>query len=142
MPLKKCECLPWPFNYAKNWYGVELYESDLIYINNVVTSDKMYRLILQAHNINTSFVCVTNPEKYDDQHIISFTEGRWRDVVEIGNDICFFTKFLDDPNCPLRLKFFFFQWIGQYLGYIRYNKLYNDYLQRSFLAQRWMEICR
>ena len=46
MPLNKRKFLPWPFNYAKNWYGVELSKTDVEYIDNVITADKMYRMIL------------------------------------------------------------------------------------------------
>lgn len=143
MSLKKQKYLPWPFNYAKNWYGVELFESDLKYINNVIISDKIYRLIAQAHKINTSFVVTTmDPESYNDPKVISTEEGVLRDLIEMGNAINFFKKFLDDDKCPNRVKYFLWQWIGNQFGYVKVAEAYDALKQRMFLIERWQEICR
>ena len=138
MSLNKQKYLPWPFYYAKGWYGVELLESDVDYI----ISDPKYRLIAQAHEINTRFYRTNCPEKHDKPNFISSEEGVWRDFVEICNAINFFEKFLDDDKCPLRVKAFLWLWLGDQMGYLKVNGCYNDYLQRKFLAQRWQEICR
>lgn len=135
------ESLPWPFNYARLWDGVELYEKDLNYINNVITSDKMYRLIRQAHEINTNFIRTNKPDEYDDPRVISTQDGLWRDFVELRNAIHFFSKFLDDQNCPLRVKYFLWQWIGNYMGYMKFYGVYDNYVALSFLTERWMEKC-
>ena len=136
---EKRKSLPWPFYYAKNWYGVELQESDLDYINRVITSDKMYRLIAQAHEINTSFIRTTNLDEYDgDPNVISTETGRWRDFVEVGNAVRFFEKFLDDENCPARVKYFLYKWIGDQYGAIKQNGMSKDYQARSFLTESWI----
>lgn len=136
---EKRKSLPWPFNYAKLWYGVELQEDDIDYINNVIISKciKEYRLIRQAHEINTSFIRTTNPENYDNPKIISIETGNLRDFVETGNADHFFEQFLDDKNCPPRVKFFLFKWIGNQRGAVKSNGMYDDYIQRSFLTELW-----
>ena len=139
---QKQKNLQWPFNYAKCWYGVELYDDDLNYVNNVITSDPIYRLIRQAHEINTSYMATTNPDGYDDPTVISTQEGLWRSFVEIRNAIHFFSKFLDDQNCPLRVKYFLWQWIGNHMGYMKFHGMYDNYVAMSFLTERWMEKCR
>jgi len=135
---EKQKSLSWPFNYAKHWYDVELQESDIDYINNVITSDKMYRLIRQAHEINTSFVVTTDPDEHDgDPHVISSTTAVWRDFVETGNAVRFFEKFLDDQNCPAGVKYFLYKWIGQQLGILKWAGIHEDYVRRSFLTESW-----
>ena len=134
---EKRKSLPWPFYYAKHWYGVELQGPDLDYINNVITSDKMYRLIRQAHEINTGFMRTTNPEEYDDPDVISIETGVWRDFVEVGNAIHFFEKFLDDEICPPRVKYFLYKWIGNQRGYIKLNDMHDDYILRSCFTESW-----
>lgn len=138
---QKQKSLPWPFNYAEHWYGVKLQGDDLDYINNVIISDKKYRLIRQAHEINTSFISTNNPDEYNDPNVISHEEGLWRNFVEMGNCIHFFEQFLDDKNCPPRVKYFLYKWIGNNLGYIKFYDVYDNYIQRSFLRKRWMETC-
>ena len=138
---QKRKSLPWPFNYAEHWYGVKLQGDDLDYINNVITSDKKYRLIRQAHEINTSFVITNNPNEYDDTNVILDEEGLWRNFVEMGNCIHFFEQFLDDKNCPPRVKYFLYEWIGNNLGYIKFCDVYDDYIQCTFLRERWMATC-
>ena len=139
---QKQKDLQWPFNYAKHWYGVELYSDDLNYVNNVITSDKMYRLIRQAHEINTSYIMTTDPDEYDDPRVISSEDGLWRLFVEVRNANHFFSKFLDDKNCPLRVKYFLWQWIGNHMGYMKFYGIYDNYVALSFLTERWMEKCR
>lgn len=139
---QKQKNLQWPFNYAKRWYGVELYGDDLNYVNDVITSDPIYRLIRQAHEINTSYITTNNPDGYDDPRVISIEDGLWRDFVEMRNANHFFAKFLDDQNCPLRVKYFLWQWIDDHMGYImKFTGMYDNYAGLSFLTERWMEKC-
>ena len=141
MPLNKRKFLPWPFNYAKNWYGVELSKTDIEYIDNVITADKMYRMILHGHNINNSYTISTNPDANNPKEI-STTMGVWKDLIEENHNIHFFNKFLDDEKTPNGVKSFLYKWLGQQLGYIKVDGLYDVYLQRSFFTERWFEICR
>ena len=141
MPLKKRKFLPWPFYYSKNWFGVELSEIDIEYINNIVVVDKMYRMILHGHNINNDYTISTNPDITNPKEI-STEMGVWKSIIEDSNNICFFNKFLDDKKCPNGVKCFLYRWIGQELGQLRNTDMYDIYLQRSFLTQRWFETCR
>ena len=136
---EKRKSLPWPFNYAKLWYGVELQGDDIDYINNVIISKciKEYRLIRQAHEINTSFIRTTDPEKYNDPKVISVEDGILRTFIEISDADHFFEQFLDDKNCPPRVRLFLYKWIGNQRGAVKSNSMYDDYIQRSFLTELW-----
>lgn len=134
---EKKDSLPWPFNYAKHWYDVELHGADIDYINNVIISKHEYRLIRQAHKINTSFIISTNSDEYDDPKVISTETGVFRSFVETSNADHFFEQFLDDENCPPRVKYFLYKWIGNQRGAIKLNDMYDDYVRRSFLTELW-----
>ena len=129
--------LPWPFNYAKHWYAIELQENDIDYINSVIISNKMYRLIRQAHEINTSFIITTDRDEYNDPRVISIETLVSRSFVETSNADHFFEQFLDDENCPPRVKCFLYKWIGDQRGAIKLNGMYGDYVLRSFLTESW-----
>ena len=142
-PIKNNSVLGWPFELATG-YGVTFYESDLKYINNVIKSDKIYRMIVHAHNMEISGT--NNPDEYgkeiDGTKMVASSEYFHRLFIEKTNLIQFLNKFLNDPKYPIRVKGFLYRFIGQELGCAKINGTYQDYLQRSFFAQRWMEICR
>lgn len=141
MPVNQRKFLPWPFDYAKNWYKVELSKTDIEYIDNVITADKMYRMVLHGHDMNNSYILSTNPNPNDPQ-AISTEMGVWKDMVEENHNIHFFNKFLDDEKCPQGVKYFLYKWIGQHTGIIKASGLYDVFQQRSFLTERWFETCR
>lgn len=144
MSLKRRKFLPWPFNYAKNWYGVELSKTDIEYIDNVITADKMYRLILQAYNIDRHTITVNNPDLCDKPNVVTIEQGLYQSFIILCNALHFFRKFLDDQRCPNGVKYFLYKWIGQNIGYMKQADMYvyDIYLQRSFFTERWFEICR
>ena len=76
--------------------------------------------------------------KHDPNKIL----GRYKLFIEYCNTIQFLGKFLDDSQCPARVKNFLYTFIGEQLGHFKRQGLYQDYVQHSFLTQRWMEICR
>jgi len=147
MSLNSNKSLPYPFYYAKGWYGVELFEADIKYITDVIMNDKIWRLITQADN-KWDYISMQSSlkgmetEKFGNGVSVSIEHGGWMLFIKTCNEILFFEKFLDDPNCPKRLKYFLWQYIGNTLGYIKFNDVYNNYLQHSFLTERWQEICR
>lgn len=142
-PIKDNRILGWPFELAAG-YGVTFYESDLKYINNVIKSDKIYRMIIHAQNLE---ICGTNnPDNYGKEihgiKMVSSSDFFHRLFIEKTNLIQFLNKFLDDPKCPIRVKGFLCRYIGRDLGCAKVNGTYKIFLQRSFLAERWLEICR
>ena len=116
------EILGYPFVYHRI-QGTPLYKSDMEYIDNVIKKDKIYRMIAHAYNTR---------EKVD----------YYKLFIEDCNTIQFLGKFLDDSQCPARVKNFLYTFIGEQLGHFKRQGLYQDYVQHSFLTQRWMEICR
>ena len=116
------ERLGYPFVYHRI-QGTPLYESDMKYIDNVIKADKIYRMIAHAYNTRGDV-------------------DYYKLFIENCNTIQFLGKFLDDPQCPARVKNFLYTFIGEQLGHFKRQGYYQNYVQHSFLTQRWMEICR
>jgi len=145
-PVTDDDRLGFPFNYT-SIIGAPLYESDMRYINNVIKTDKIYRMIVNAHN-SWNGVCTTNDPEFmgktiDGIKYISHQESRYKTFIETCNLIQFLSKFLDDPECPKRVKYFIYVFVGNKMGHMKRSKgVYEAFVQRSFFTQRWMEICR
>lgn len=135
--------LPFPFNYAKI-YGVDFSDEDIAYIENVICSDKLYRMIKHAYDRWNYTISTTHPEelKLDGFDIVSSKQGNWMQFVENCNLINFLEKFINAPDCPNGVKFFMVKYVGQYLGELKelngYKNYYNNYLARSFLTESWI----
>ena len=139
------ERLGYPFEYHRI-QGTPLYESDMKYIDNVIKADKIYRMIIQAYNSWDGIIATTDPEfvgkTIDGIKHISHQESYYQRFIENCNLIQFLSKFLDDSQCPARVKKFLYTFIGEQLGHFKRQGYYQDYVQHSFLTQRWLEICR
>lgn len=139
------ERLGYPFEYHRI-QGTPLYESDIKYIDNVIKADKIYRMIIQAYNSWDGIFATNDPEfvgkTIDGIKHISHQESHYQQFIETCNLIQFLGKFLDDSQCPARVKNFLYTFIGEQLGHYKRLGLYQDYVQHSFLTQRWLEICR
>lgn len=138
--------LGFPFYYTRI-IGAPLYESDMKYIDNVIKADKIYRMIVQAHNSWDNVFTTNDPEfmgkTIDRIKYIPHPESRYKTFIEACNLIQFLGKFLDDPECPKHVKYFIYVFVGNKMGHMRRTKgLYQAFVQRSFFTERWMEICR
>ena len=65
---EKRKSLPWPFNYAKLWYGVELQGDDIDYINNVIIS----KCIKEYFYIYLNFISIKNHSFYLEKYYFHF----------------------------------------------------------------------
>jgi len=135
-PVKSRERLGWPFYKAKNFYSIIMTESDLRYLDNVIKLDKTYRVIREGDKELRN--------KYEKLSKDSVQQQQWtydRFVMDC-NIVCFFEKFMNDEKCPKRVKLFLWRYLGGKLTDMKDNGTYKYYVQRSFLTQSWMEICR
>lgn len=115
--------LYYPFNYARI-LGCKFSDADLEYINNVIYCDKIYRMVLHAHN-----KCDPN-------------QPWWDIVVEFSCLINFLEKFMNDKDCPNGVKYFIYQFIGQHFGFWKFYGIYDLYKEHSFLTELWMDKTR
>ena len=115
--------LYYPFNYAII-FGCKFSDADLEYINNVIYCDKIYRMVLHAHNT------------------LDPNQPWWDIVVEFSCLINFLEKFMNDKDCPNGVKYFIYQFIGQIFGKWKLDGLYDLYKEHSFLTDLWMDKTR
>jgi len=147
MSLKDKQPLLWPFDAPRILCGpnFKFSESDLEYINNVIISDKMFRLIAQLNTRWEKYESTYHPESHiplPGKIVISNKQFYWMLHVQDEIVVLFLEKFLDDPKCPNGVKYFLWLYIGEYLGQQKRQGYYNIYQQHRFLTERWMEICR
>ncbi len=135
--------LGWPFLAARH-FKIDFDEFDVKYINNVIKNDKIYLMLVMADKRweYTVMQDVVADNKNDGLNVVSHDNGNLMMFIEKCNIIYFFSKFLDDPQCPKRVKYFLYNYVGMKLEEIKESGAYNYFLQRSFFTERWMEICR
>jgi len=61
----------------------------------------------------------------------------------LSQQVVFYEQFLNDPDCPPRVR----KELAWYLGYVRgqlkeVKVFFENFQQRRFLIERWQEICR
>lgn len=148
MPIKDKQSLPWPFDVPRILCGpnFKFSESDLEYINNVIISDKMFRLIAQLNTRWEKYEVIYPPEELHTlshgQIAISKAQFYWMLHIQYEIVTHFLERFLDDSKCPNGVKYFLWLYIGEHLGQQKRQGYYNIYQQHIFLTERWMETCR
>lgn len=119
------ELLGWPFFCGALW-KVDFYKSDLKYINQI-KNHRLYRVVSGApYDMRNNLI------KFSDTQLLQWTFSR----------IIFFEQFLQDPDCPPRVKRFLCFLIGNWrtdVDFCGQTELFN--LRRP-LIEKWMEKCR
>ena len=137
------ERLGHPFNYSV-MYDAPLYESDMEYVDKVIKTDKIYRMIVQAYK-SWDDVFSTNDtdligKEINGMKFISHRDDYYKQFIEDCNMIYFLSKFLDDRNCPKRVRYFLYVYIGIQYDLMATSK--DICMERPFLTEKWFETCR
>lgn len=123
--LKDEKLLGWPF-YGGALWKIDFYESDLQYINQI-KNHRLYRVVSGApYDIRMNLI------KFSNTQILQWTFSR----------IIFFEQFLEDPDCPPRVKSFLYFTIGNWRTDIDFCGATELFKRRRPLIEKWMEKCR
>lgn len=117
--------LGWPF-WGGALFGVDFYESDLKYINQI-KNHRLYRVVSGA-----SYDMRMNLIRFSDTQVLQWTFSR----------IIFFEQFLNDPACPPRVKSFLYFLIGNWRTDVDFSGQTELFNHRRPLIEKWMEKCR
>lgn len=112
-----------PFSSFTEWLRIDINQTDVDYIVNVIKKDKCFPLILSAYEME---------RKSDNK--FSMLEKAYAQI----NIIVFFDKFYNDSNCPKGVSVILFALLGLYRNYVaEYSpKLLSE---RYRYAERWLE---
>ena len=122
---KDAELLGWPF-WSGHCWGIDFYESDLKYINKI-KSHRLYRVVSGApYNVRWNLAKLSNDQ------VLQWTFSK----------IIFFEQFLQDPNCPPRVKNFLYFTVGDWRTDISLCGKTELFSLRRPLIEKWMEKCR
>lgn len=108
-----------PFYPFAKWFCVEIDETDLDYIVNVIRKDKCFSLILSAYLM---------------EHELS---GLAKAYTQI-NVIVFFDKFYNDTHCPEGCRLILFTLLGLYRGFVK-ETFPNLLSERYTYVEQWLE---
>ena len=107
------------------WLGIWFDDAEIKYIETKMMTHKLYRLV----NGNVAGVHCRNPKLFDFQR-------EW------------LLGFMDDPEVPVGVRAFVYYYIGHEQACMKIDdkfagtQKYETSISHTFLAQRWMEICR
>ena len=112
-----------PFGQYALFFEISIDENDLSYLLNVIKKDNRYSLIYEAFYARKG-------SEYN----------RYRAYAKI-NQVVFYEKFYNSPNCPQGVKNILFVYLGLLKDWLNENT--SGLLeQRYFLVERWFDAIR
>ena len=112
-----------PFYPFAKWFGIELDETDLDYIVNVIRKDKCFPLIMNAYMSERAYF-----------YKLSNVTKAYAQI----NVIVFFDKFYNASDCPKGVKLILFVILGLYRDFVA-NLFPNLLAERYIYVERWLE---
>jgi len=119
------EAMGIPFFGIAYWFDISINTADIEYLNNIIKSDKNYKLIHNSYNISENYKDVTRLQR----------------VYANINQIVFYEEFYNDIKCPHGIKLLLFCHIGLCRDYV--NEFSPTILKtRYHTVKQWLQSVR
>ena len=112
-----------PFYPFAKWFGIELDETDLDYIVNVIREDKCFPLIMNSYILERDYF---------------YKSSKLAQAYAQINVVVFFDKFYNASDCPKGVKLILFVILGLYRDYVA-KRFPNLLAERYIYVERWLE---